>query len=121
MEIEHSADARLTITAYATDHIVRGGRRIEHSCLLLENAPPARLPARLDLLEAAHLQGLDGYGAEVVLVGTGPRQRFPTPDVTGLFARRGLAIEVMDLGAACRTYNVLIGMQRRVAAFLFLA
>jgi uncharacterized protein len=30
----------------------------------------------------------------------------------------GLAIEIMDTGSACRTYNLLIGEERRVCAAL---
>ena len=33
---------------------------------------------------------------------------------------RGIALEAMELGAACRTYNVLVQEERRVAAALFL-
>ena len=35
-------------------------------------------------------------------------------------ARQGIALELMDLGAACRTFNILVQEERRVAAALFL-
>jgi uncharacterized protein len=55
---------------------------------------------------------------EVVLLGTGARQQFPAPEFTAAFLRKGVGIEVMDTGAACRTFNVLVAEQRRVVALL---
>ena len=57
---------------------------------------------------------------EVVLLGTGTRQIFPAPAFGAQFMRAGIGFEVMDTSAACRTFNVLVGEQRRVAAMLLL-
>jgi len=51
---------------------------------------------------------------------SGPTQRFASAEVRGEFARRGVGLEVMELGAACRTFNVLVQEERRVLAALFL-
>jgi uncharacterized protein len=55
---------------------------------------------------------------ELVLLGTGARQIFPAGSFGAQFLRKGIGFEVMDTGAACRTFNVLVGEQRRVAALL---
>ena len=55
---------------------------------------------------------------EVVLLGTGLRQCFPAPGFGARFLRAGVGFEVMDTGAACRTFNVLLADQRRVLAVL---
>ena len=55
---------------------------------------------------------------EVVLLGTGARQEFPAPEFSAAFLRKGVGIEVMDTGAAARTFNVLVAEQRRVVALL---
>lgn len=57
---------------------------------------------------------------ELVLVGTGARQNFPAPAFGAQFLRAGIGFEVMDTSAACRTFNVLTGEQRRVAALLLI-
>jgi uncharacterized protein len=57
---------------------------------------------------------------EVVLLGTGARQIFPAASFGAQFLRAGIGFEVMDTSAACRTFNVLVGEQRRVAAMLLL-
>lgn len=57
---------------------------------------------------------------ELVLLGTGERQIFPPASVGAQLLRAGIGFEVMDTGAACRTFNVLVGEKRRVAALLLL-
>lgn len=55
---------------------------------------------------------------DVVLFGTGKTQQFLPPDMRQALRAKGLVIEVMDTGAACRTYNVLMAEGRRVVAAL---
>lgn len=55
---------------------------------------------------------------EVVLIGTGTRQRFPPMELMMEFYRRGIGAEVMSTTAACRTFNVLVSEQRLVVAAL---
>jgi uncharacterized protein len=55
----------------------------------------------------------------VVLLGSGATLQFPAPSVLAACLTRGIGIEVMDNGAAARTYNLLATEGRRVvAAFL---
>jgi uncharacterized protein len=74
----------------------------------------------LDDLLALGLSRALALEPELVLLGTGPRQVFPAPSFGAQFLRAGIGFEVMDTSAACRTFNVLIGEQRRVAAILLL-
>ena len=53
---------------------------------------------------------------DILLVGTGPTQEIPSPSVYRAFVDKGMSIEFMDSAAACRTYNILVGEQRRVGA-----
>lgn len=57
---------------------------------------------------------------ELVLIGTGQRQHFPSSSFAAQFLRAGVGYEVMDTGAACRTFNVLVSEGRRVVALLLL-
>ena len=56
---------------------------------------------------------------EVLLLGCGPRIIQPGPAIRAELKALGVVIEPMDTGAACRTYNVLLSEDRRVAAALF--
>ena len=54
----------------------------------------------------------------VLILGTGGQQVFPAATVRRAVAEAGLALEPMDTGAACRTYNVLLAEGRSVGAAL---
>lgn len=55
---------------------------------------------------------------DVLLLGTGDSMAFVPPAVRAVLRDKGVTIDVMDTGAACRTYNVLMAEGRRVAALL---
>lgn len=57
---------------------------------------------------------------EVILIGTGDRLIWPSQELRSHVAQAGIGLEIMDTGAACRTYNILMADQRRVAAALIL-
>jgi uncharacterized protein len=71
-------------------------------------------------LEAADLEPVVALAPEVLLIGTGVRQVFPAAAVFAALHARRIGFEVMDTGAACRTYNVLVAEDRRVAAALLI-
>ena len=109
------------VRAYSRTELRIGETRIRSSCIvsadrLITDWPPLRLEA----LTAQHLTAIFALQPEVVLLGTGERQRFPPPDIRAAFAARSIGLEVMDLGAACRTYNILVQEERRAVAALFL-
>jgi uncharacterized protein len=55
---------------------------------------------------------------ELLLIGCGTRHTMVAPDLRKALREAGIAVEGMDTGAACRTYNVLLAEERRVAAAL---
>jgi uncharacterized protein len=114
-----------TFSGYGKGYVAVNGRRIVRSIVVL----PDRLledwePVALADLTAAHLEALLVLGQDVVLLGTGERQCFPPPGVlqpaTRRFLAAGVGLEVMDSRAACRTFNILIAEERKVAAALLL-
>lgn len=70
-------------------------------------------------LAEAHAALVLALEPELVLLGTGARQSFPAENFGALFLAKGIGLEVMDTGAACRTFNVLVAEHRRVVALLF--
>ena len=56
---------------------------------------------------------------ELLVIGTGSRQALPDRDLMFAMARAGIGLEVMDTPAAARTFNVLLGEGRAVAAILY--
>ncbi len=66
-------------------------------------------------LLADHLEALIGLAPELVILGAGQRQELPPPEALAPLLEAGIGVEVMDTGAACRTYSVLAAEGRRVA------
>lgn len=97
------------------DRVVRGSVIVTRDAVLEDWQPPA--PEALTLENFARLLPL---APEVVLLGTGDRQRLPAPALYAAFAARGIGLEAMDNRAACRTYNLLLGEYRDVAVALMM-
>jgi len=74
--------------------------------------------AGFEALNESDFQVFLGMDLEILLLGTGAKQRFPHPRLGRALAERRIGIEAMDLQAACRTYNILMAEERRVAAAL---
>jgi uncharacterized protein len=72
----------------------------------------------LDELIAGDVSRILALKPELVLLGTGACQIFPVASFGAQFLRSGIGFEVMDTGAACRTFNVLVAEHRQVAALL---
>jgi uncharacterized protein len=66
----------------------------------------------------AEFSRLAALPVEILLLGTGPRLEFPHPRLTQPLRDAAIGLEVMDTAAACRTYNILLAEDRRVAAAL---
>lgn len=58
---------------------------------------------------------------EIVLLGTGKILQRPSAAILSPLINAGIGIEIMDTGAACRTYNILMGDERRVAVVLMIS
>ncbi len=78
------------------------------------------LPTTVVELETRHLERLLAHAPEIILLGTGPRLIFPPRELLLAVQARGVGMEVMDTGAACRTFNVLLAEDRVVVALLLL-
>jgi uncharacterized protein len=78
-------------------------------------------PQHIGELTAADLEPALALAPQVLLLGSGARQVFPPPELLARLYAARIGFEVMDTGAACRTYNVLVGEGRDVAAALIIA
>ncbi len=110
---------RNLIRSYAPGEI-KINDEVFHQPLIVATSTIAPGPAVRDAAElsAAHTADIMALEPELVLLGTGTRQIFPAAEFGAQFLRAGIGFEVMDTGAACRTFNVLVAEQRRVVALL---
>ena len=107
-----------TITGYGEGYVMVNGQRRDSSVVVLPDRVETWSAASFAALSPDHFKFLQDLGAEIVLLGTGPKQRFPHPRLTVALAQAGIGLEVMDVQAACRTYNILVAEERKVAAAL---
>ena len=108
------------IRRYGTDFIVVGEQEIRTSCIVGVNTITPWDPRTVEELAAEYLAPLFDLSPEVVVLSTGATQKFPRAALRAEFATRRIGLEVMEIGAAARTYNVLVGEERRVLAAVLL-
>ena len=106
-------------TAYGDDYVaVNNEKHLKNLILLPESIIHEWSTATIDTLSASDMQKLLELDTEIILLGTGNRLRFPAGPLMRPFAPAGIGLEIMDLQAACRTYNILAAEGRKVAAAL---
>jgi len=121
MQFAREKTDALTISAYSAAEVRVGEHRLAESFILtpdtvIRNWPPRQVRD----LSKAHLERILELSPDIVVLGTGIRLVFPDAALVASMTGRGIGVEVMDNGAACRTYNVLVHEGRRVAAGILL-
>lgn len=108
-----------TVTAYDDAGVEINARQFTHSMVVLPETPPALWPVTsFDALAVEHFAQISATDPDVVILGTGKRQRFVHPKLTTILTARRIGVECMDNQAACRTYNILMAEGRKVALAL---
>ena len=121
MRLSLDSDPRINLVRrYDAGVIVIGEQRICRPCIVT----PQQLlldwsASSIAELSEAQLEPLWALRADIARLGAGDRQEFPGAAIRAAFRTRGIALECMGLGAACRTYNILAGEARNVLAGLF--
>ncbi len=77
-------------------------------------------PQHFEALERKHFESVVSLKPQIVLFGSGTYQQFPAAEITQPLVDAGIAMEIMDTAAACRTYNILSSEDRNVAAALLM-
>lgn len=122
MKISLENPARVNLIRRCAPGEVQVGEQVYRRSLIVA---PLHVDAAWQALDAGQLDipalaPIDALDPEIVLLGTGQRQVFPAPALFAHFASRRIGLEVMDNGAACRTYNVLVSEGRRAVCALIL-
>lgn len=110
----------LLIAAYDAGSFTINGQRHATSLILTPETVHDWPVAGFTALRAEDLLSVCVLKPSLVLLGTGMRQHFPAPAMLRPLIEAGIGFEIMDTGSACRTYNLLAGEGRNVAAALLL-
>jgi uncharacterized protein len=116
---QDSTSAANLVRAYGKGEL-RVNDEVYRSTIIVSSSAVQAAPDIRELEDLARIDpsSILALEPELVLLGTGPRQIFPPASFRAQFLSAGIGVEVMDTGAACRTFNVLVAEQRRVVALL---
>ena len=122
MQLIHDrAEGYFFVRAVRKDAIVIIDRELHASFLIAPDQVIEGWPVSdIDELGEEAIQAILAVEPEVVILGSGDRQRFPDRKILLPLMRQGIGVEVMDNAAAARTYNLLAAEGRRVAAAFIL-
>jgi uncharacterized protein len=119
IELDINRDGINIVQAYSEGSFVISNINYKNSIILspeiiFEKWPPESIKdlKREDLNQVISLQ------PEIVIIGTGNKLVFPETAVLKPLTDARIGIEIMDTGAACRSYNFLVGEGRKVVAAL---
>jgi uncharacterized protein len=92
-----------------------------HSILVPATGEVVAWPASdVSELTEAHFAQIAAAQPELVIFGSGPTLRFPSPALLRSLMAARIGVETMDTAAACRTYNILVGEGRKAMAALLI-
>lgn len=109
------------IQSYASGGFTVSGTRYESAVFVFpDKTVEWEFNGGVDALSEADFDVLSAQSDEidVVLLGCGANIAFLSQPLKNSLKNKGLSVDVMDSGAACRTYNVLMAEGRRVVAAL---
>lgn len=116
---EDKITSRYSISAYTNDDITINEKSYSQSLILAPETLICPSPINsLDDLNEQSLQNVLDLNPDVVLLGTGEKQVFPAPQIFALLGEKGVGLEVMNTGALCRTFNILVAEDRDVVAVI---
>ena len=110
-----------TVTGYDQSGVEINAQRYDYSVLVMPETPPRPWNVtRFEDLTAEHFDEIAADKPDVVVLGTGERQRFVHPRLIASLSSKQVGVESMDSHAACRTYNILMGEGRKVTLALII-
>lgn len=121
MEMALDTSEGYIIQEYSLDYIQVGDKKYTDSLIISPDKIIAPWHVQtIDSLSKQDCLVILKLSPDIVLLGTGAQQLFPSIEILNTFAKQHIGIEVMSTGAACRTYNVLVSEDRKVVAAFIL-
>jgi len=121
MQLDREPSASVFVRSFRPGHLSLADREITSAVILTPtDVITSWSPSAVALLSIDDFALVLEHEPQLLLLGTGAQQKFPSPHVGVQIMRAGIGFEVMDTRAACRTFNVLAGEGRSVMAALLL-
>ena len=115
-------EGRNIIQTYGNGNFQISDKKYDHSVLVFPDQIIPWSPIDTNNLIVDDFKKVLTVGpiVELLLLGCGKTTWFLPLPLRDELKEMGLVLEPMDTGAACRTFNVLLGEDRRIAAALML-
>lgn len=121
MKFSLDQTASLTVSRHAPGTVTIAGTDYHRSLILLPDRVIADWPCgSSEELDRALLEPALAARPELIVLGTGRDLQMPDTSLIFGLQKQGVGFEFMDTAAACRTYNIVAGEGRRVAAALII-
>lgn len=121
LEIDYTQKGYNKIQGYSAGKIIIAGRDYTRSLILTRSSLISDWPpTRITETQVEHFALFLELKPEVLLIGTGRKLVFVNQEIILPLQRASIGCEVMDTGAACRTFNYLVSEGRDVAAALLM-
>ena len=121
IELDSLGPGRNRIDAYDVGQVTIANN-VYHSSLLVspDSIVSNWSPKIFSELDITHIEQIITLTPEIVILGTGKTLIFPPDSIMRPLIEHYIGFEIMDTGAACRSYNFLISEGRRVVAALLM-
>jgi uncharacterized protein len=115
MKLHPDASNAYSIQSYSEEGVVVNGKLQKGPMILCAiKGPQLWSASSLEALQQSSFDEILPFKPELVIFGSGPTLKFPSPRLYQGLIQQGIGLETMDSGAACRTFNVLAGEGRHV-------
>lgn len=115
-----SGEGQHLFSGHGPGYVAVNRVRYETHVVVTPTSVSAWAVSEFDALSTTDFAAVLAQKPEVVIFGTGRAMKFPDPALAHELAAAGIGLEVMDSGAACRTYNILAAEGRRVVAAILI-
>lgn len=121
IELDLTEQSNNRIDSYHKGHIIINGESYSSSLIVT----PTQLithwePKSCSDFASQHFAQITSLKPEIILIGTGQHSIFPPQELLLPILEMNIGLEIMDTGAACRCYNLLMNEGRKIAAGLIL-
>ncbi|HVT62706.1 MAG TPA: MTH938/NDUFAF3 family protein [Legionellaceae bacterium] len=120
MEIQLESAEPHAIRSYSSHSIEVNNQTITQSCIVTNTSIQTHWPIQnVEKLTPSDLEPLIQSAPEIIIIGHNTLQR-PSPIIASYLSTQNIGFECMSLGAACRTFNILLSEKRAVVLGIIL-
>jgi uncharacterized protein len=123
MELSESKTQGQVISEVHPDALVIGGKRYEQSLYIIDDTVFLWDIQQVEHLKLQQLEPLMMEMPQLILIGVEPfniekHRYFMHSDIQPSLLQQGIGCEITSISAACNTWNIVLGEQRKVCLAL---